>query len=362
MKKVQIDSHKLMYHPERVAEWKKTGDCFPIYVEIGPTNRCNHRCMFCALDWLVHGGADIDSDVLCKNLEDMAKNGVKSVMFAGEGEPLLHKDIAILVKTAKDSGIDVSMTTNGVLLNREKAEKILPCLSWIRFSIDAGTRETYAKIHGTRKEDFGRVMDAIKYAAEIKKMGRYPVTIGVQALLTSKSIDELEILTTIAKEVGADNIQIKPYSHHPASKNDLSFDFSQAEKMRPKLESLGDNQFQVAYRTNTIRRLNEERSYGECHGLPFFSLIDARGNVIPCNLFYNNPEFTYGNINEQLFSEIWKGERRKGILGKLKECGIEECRKGCRLDPINRYLKDVKSDKIKLKKHKGEMPPHVNFI
>ena len=51
MAKIDIDSHKLMYHPERVAEWKEKGDCYPIYVEIGLTNVCNHKCIFCGLDW-----------------------------------------------------------------------------------------------------------------------------------------------------------------------------------------------------------------------------------------------------------------------------------------------------------------------
>jgi MoaA/NifB/PqqE/SkfB family radical SAM enzyme len=351
MVKIEIDNHKLMYHPERVAKWMEKGDCPPIYVEIGPTNRCNHRCMFCALDWLEHGGRDIKSEVLLENLEDMAKFGVKSIMFAGEGEPFLHKDLSLFVKTAKKNKMDVSITSNGAVFNKEKAEKTIPYLSWIRFSIDAGTPETYAQIHGTRKEDFNRVLENIKYATELKRKNDYEVTIGVQALLTNKSISELICLAKIAKNLGVDNLQIKPYSHHPASKNDLSFNYEESEKIRPELEKLSDQKFQIIYRTNTINRLCEERGYRECHGLPFFSLIDSLGNVIPCNLFYNNPEFIYGNINQKLFSEIWKSERRQDILKKVKGEGIEECRKGCRLDVINRYLERVINPN-----------PHDNFI
>ena len=69
--KTEVDSHRLSFHPERVAEWKQEGDCYPIYVEIGPTNKCNHKCMFCALDWLERGAAvDIDVDLLRKKLVD----------------------------------------------------------------------------------------------------------------------------------------------------------------------------------------------------------------------------------------------------------------------------------------------------
>jgi radical SAM protein with 4Fe4S-binding SPASM domain len=357
-----IDSHKLMYHPERIWEWISKGDCAPIYVEVGPTNRCNHRCMFCALDYLEHGVADIDSKVLYQTLEDMAQFGVKAIMFAGEGEPFLHKDTPLFIQFAKHEGIDVSVTSNGVVFDSKKAEETLPHLSWIRFSVDAGTPETYSRIHGTREEDFQRLTNNIKQTVEIKRRNGYNTTIGVQALLTNKSIYELQSLGMRVKELGVDNFQIKPYSHHPSSKNDLSFDFAEAEKIRPALESLADRDFQVIYRTQTIKRLNEERNYAACYGLPFFSLIDSKGNVIPCNLYYGNSDFYYGNIGSNTFSEIWRGEKRKEVLGLLSKRGIKGCRRGCRLDVINRYLEGIKTGEFELKECIGPKPSHVNFI
>lgn len=360
--KIETDVPKLMYHPERVAQWKETGDCFPIYVEIGPTNRCNHRCLFCALDWLVHGGSDINAEVLNRNLVDMAQHGVKSVMFAGEGEPLLHRDITSFVKTARESGMDVSITSNGSLFDYEKAEQILPHLSWIRFSIDAGTPETYARIHGTRKEEYEKLLKNIASAVEIRNKKGYDVTIGTQALLTNLSLGELETLAVTLKEMGVDNLQIKPYSHHPLSKNDLSFDFKRAEEIRIKLEGLSGDKFQMIYRTEAIRNLCERGDYTLCHGLPFFALLDSKGDIIPCNLFYNNPEFTYGNINDNLFSQIWASQTRKDVLEKLKKRGVQDCRRGCRLDASNRYLDKVARGSIKLEAPKDPIPAHKNFI
>jgi len=349
--KIEVDNHKLMYHPERVAEWKEKGDCPPVYVEIGPTNRCNHECMFCALDYLEHGGADIDSKILTKNLENMAKQGVKSVMFAGEGEPFLHKDTPLFIKTAKENGMDVSVTSNGVPFTNKKAEQCMPYLSWIRFSVDAGTSKTYAEVHGTKKEDFEKVLNNIKYAVDVKRKNNLNTTIGVQALLTNKSLDELILLANTVKEIGVDNLQIKPYSHHPASKNDLSFDYNEAEKLRKPLESLNDEKFQTIYRTQTIKRLSQEREYKDCYGLSFFTLIDSSGNVVPCNLFYNNQKFTYGNLYEKNFSDIWASEKRKEIIQKIKKRGVDDCRVGCRLDVGNRYLERLKNPH-----------PHDNFI
>jgi len=67
----------------------------------------------------------------------MAKVGVKAIMFGGEGEPLLHKDFVSIVEYTKKCGIDIALTTNGTLLDTTTAKRILPHLSWIKFSIDA---------------------------------------------------------------------------------------------------------------------------------------------------------------------------------------------------------------------------------
>lgn len=347
-----VDHHKLMFHPQRVAQWLEGGDCYPLYVEIGPTNRCNHRCIFCALDWMKHGGSDIDSNVLMAALEDMGRCGVKSLMFAGEGGPLLHPDLCRFVAHAKTNGMDVAVTTNGAILDEEKARTCLPYLSWIRISLDAGTPETYALIHGVKKEgEFQTVLENIRNAVKIREALGLKVTIGVQSIIIPQNIDEIIEIGKKVKEIGADNIQVKPYSHHPLSKNDFSVDHSQLEGVERELRTLNDRSFGVHFRKNTIERIVEGRNYRECYGLPFFALIDSRGDIIPCNLFYHAPEFTYGNLHEQGFSRIWEGEKRKEVLRKIREQGIETCRLGCRLDAVNRYLFDLKFPHS-----------HVNFI
>lgn len=347
-----IDSHKLIYHPERVVEWKNTGDSYPIYVEIGPTNRCNHHCIFCALDWIKKGAQDINSEILLSSLKDMGSNRVKSLMFAGEGEPLLHQDITTFVQAAKKANIDVSITTNGSLLSMQKSEEILPYLSWIRFSVDAATPKTYSKIHGVKKiAEFEKVIRNIECAVRIKKENKYDVVIGIQNLLISENIDEIIGLTKMAKAMGVDNMQIKPYSYHPLSKNNLSCNYEKLKDLEQKLSELDDGQFRVFYRGETIKRIKEGRTYDACHGLSFFALIDSKANVLPCNLFYDNPEYVYGNLQDASFSEIWYSERRKNVLKAIQANGLKSCRAACRLDPINRYL------------HRLKNPwPHDNFL
>jgi len=119
----KIDSHKLIYHLAPVYNWFKGKDIYPIYVEISPSGRCNHRCCFCAFDYLNYKPRYIKKDFLIKRLSEMSICGVKSIMYSGEGEPLLHKDIIDFILYTKKVGIDVALTTNGVLLNKNMAQK-----------------------------------------------------------------------------------------------------------------------------------------------------------------------------------------------------------------------------------------------
>ena len=75
------------------------------------------------------------------------------------------------------------------------------------------------------------------------------------------------------------------------------------------LKEFETENFKILFRKATAQRIHEGATYKKCHGLPFFALIDAKGNIIPCNLFYGKDDFTYGNLYENSFSEIWKSEK-----------------------------------------------------
>ena len=347
----EIDDHKLMYHPERVSEWLRNGDCFPMYIEIGLTNVCNHNCVFCNLDW-VRGKAVLDTSTLLINLKDMAIRGVKSICYSGGGEPLLHPDFPLIIKETKKLGIDVSFSTNTVLFNEEIAEKVLPYTSWIRFSVDAASSESHAKIHGTSKQDFNKIIDNIKNAVKIKKENKYDTTLGVQFLLIEENASEVLEMAALCKKLGVDNLQIKPYSENPNSfTTKIDVEYQKFMNLKDKLEPFSTSGLKVFFRLKRIETVIKGLDYNTCLGLPFFTILTEKGNIQPCFLYYDTAEFSYGNIYDNTFSEIWQSKRRKEVLNKIKQAGTKRCIRGCRLDMINKYLYRLKNPH-----------PHENFI
>lgn len=348
----RIDGHKIHLHPEKVAQWLQTGDCYPIHIEIGATSRCNQNCIFCALDF-ARGKSDINGEIMTSALEDMAKQGVKSVMFGGEGEPLLHKDLGLFVERARGYGLDVALTTNGVAFNRKLQEQCLPYLSWVKFSVDAGTAEAYNIIHGVSTKHFERLFQNIFDSTELKKRDNLDVVIGTQFLVLPQNANKTEITRVIEEleKIKVDYISIKPYSDHPRSRKELVVSHEDWEILEETLENLKEKaNLKIIFRKETRERIGEGHKYQECYGLHFISLIDSKGDVIPCNLFYDMPEYTYGNLYKQSFREIWEGNQRKKVLEELRIKGVEKCRRGCRCDAGNYYLERLKKPQ-----------PHDNF-
>ncbi|GJQ57656.1 MAG: radical SAM protein [Candidatus Scalindua sp. AMX11] len=355
MDKYRIDSHKLIYHTSRVNEWLNGENIYPIYMEISPVGFCNHRCSFCALDFMKYKKRYLDTHILLERLSELATLGIKSVMYAGEGEPLLHEDIIDIINHTKKVGIDVALTTNGVKLSESFAKSTLDNISWIKVSINAGTRDTYAKIHRCRPDDFDKVIENMSRASKIKRENGYSCTLGMQLLLLPENQHEIVLLAERARDIGMNYLVIKPYSQHLFSDTDKYRDIKYRDytHLAKTLSSLTTKEFHVIFRINTMEKWdNGERSYENCQALPFWSYIDAGGGVWGCSAYLGDERFLYDNVNERSFREIWEGEKRaKSLQWVQDKLDVSECRVNCRMDEVNRYLWELK--------HPLD---HVNFI
>lgn len=354
MDKFRIDSHKLNYHIGRVNDWLNGRIVYPIYAEIAPSGACNQRCTYCALDFMGYRPRFLDTKIVKARISEMAQLGVKSIMFAGEGEPLLHKDIGDIIRHTKKAGIDIAVTTNGTLLENKLVDRIMRSVTWVKVSINAGTRKLYAKIHRSDEGDFDRVIYNMKYAAKARKAAGYKCALGMQMVLLPENFKEAITLAKIAKKIGMDYLVVKPYSQHLFSKTSRykHIRYKKYLAIQDDLAGLNDKNFNVIFRVRTMRKWDEgRRPYRHCSALPFWTYIDAGGNVWGCSAYLGDNRFLYGNIYRNTFKEIWEGRRRRRLLKLEGAIDTKKCRVNCRMDEVNRYLWELK-----------DPPEHINFI
>lgn len=347
---IKLDGHKLLYHLPTLNRWRKGEVIYPILVEISPVGYCNQKCIFCAYNYLKSKKVLLKKDKLLEIIDEFSKLGVKSIFFSGEGEPLLHPDIAELINYAYKKGIDVALNTNGLLLKEELSEKILKDLTWVRFSINAGNNESYRRIHQSNIDAFQVVIDNIKKAAALKKKNKLKVTLGVQCVYIGQPLKELLQLGSILKEIGVDYFAVKPFNQHPL------ISFKPDKKMLgydelKKIEELSSDNFIAVVRRNFLAN-EKDRMYKKCYGLEFFAEIESNGDLCPCGPLLGIKEYSYGNVYKNSFQEIWNSQVRKDILKKIyMDFDISLCMENCRLNSVNNFLWKIKNE-----------PMHVNFI
>lgn len=348
--KHQITGHKLHLHLERILEYKNGLNPYPILVELSPTSHCNHKCVFCCYDFLHHSLGFLDPDVMLKLVAELGGLGVKSLVIAGDGEPLLNKGTPRTVLKAKESGLDVGLSTNGVLLSDDTAQILVDCCTWLRFSCNAGNQETYKRVHRGRDEDFGVVQGNIKNVIEKKHKTGSSITIGVQFVLLEENVASLIEAVTRAKDLGVDYFSVKPFIQHPDNPykpGDLRLEHYQ--DILKCAKSYETDDFQVTVRFD--HDLNPSRNYTYCHGVQFIVMVSSNGEVHACLPHQGDERFSYGNIHTETFVQIWNGAKRKKALSVITDWDKNTCQVNCRHHIINQWLWEVMNP-----------GPHKNFI
>jgi len=160
-------------------------------LRISVTDRCNFRCVYCmpaeGLRWL--GREDI---LRFEEIHRLARlfverYGVRTIRLTG-GEPLVRVRIEELVAmlNAIDPSLDITMTTNGVLL-RQKAKLLREAgLKRVNVSLDTLHAERFQEI--ARRDAFARTMDGLRAAEEA---GLQPLKLN---LVVMRGVNDDEVL------------------------------------------------------------------------------------------------------------------------------------------------------------------------
>jgi MoaA/NifB/PqqE/SkfB family radical SAM enzyme len=137
----------------------------PVLCNYYVTYRCNASCSFC--DIWEKPSPYISVDNFVDNLRDLKKLGVKVIDFTG-GEPLLHREIDVMLQKAKEAGFITTITTN-TLLYPKWAEKLKGKVDMLHFSLDSPIREEHDISRNIKCFDF--LQESIKIA---QKLGERP--------------------------------------------------------------------------------------------------------------------------------------------------------------------------------------------
>lgn len=149
------------------------------------TNRCNVNCLYCHHDGMVKSKDEMTADELYTICKIAKKIGVRKIRLSG-GEPLLKKDIVEIVDKIASLGFkDISMTTNGILLEKYAQDLKDAGLDRVNVSLDTLNRETFEFI---TKKDY--LEDAKKGILKAVEVGLYPVKIN---MVIMKDINQNEI-------------------------------------------------------------------------------------------------------------------------------------------------------------------------
>lgn len=353
---LRMDGHKLHLHPGRVADWLEGRNVAPIVLDVTLSGACNHRCRFCALDYVGYQTRFQPTENWLAKLPGLAETGVKAVIYAGEGEPLLHRQAAEIIVATKAAGLDAAMLTNGVLLTADISRQILPALSWIRFSINAGTEDAYARIHRGRPQDFRQVFENVAAAVRLKRETGSRCTLGVQMLMLPENLHEVLGLALAMRELGVDYFTLKPYVDIGAARHREYRDlvYPDCSELEARLKELNTAAFTVVFRSETMKQRlrSAPPAYGRCLGLPFMSYVDAAANVWGCCRHIGNPSFFFGSLADESPADIFNGPRRSEAIKRVSEkLDVTPCHNSCRQGRLNAYLWELR--------HPGA---HVNFI
>lgn len=346
----QFSSDKILKHLDRVDEWLKGGNPAPITVELDMTNRCNHSCPECVVNYFRIADNSSLSEQTAKNIIlQLAKNKIRGLIFTGGGEPLCNPYTLNIVELAKSKGLDLGFITNGSLLNDKSAKVILRNCTWIRISLDAASPGVFKLTHGMDGNEFNKIVGNIELLVRMKKMLKSGSIIGVGFLTYDNSVSDMVKAAILTKKLDVDYLQFRPMQIHRGGKFDYHWTDVQ-DKISECLKYSG-NGFQVLYSQHKYEMAKDPqfgRYYQKCYGQQFATVISASAKMYVCCHTRGYKKYCIGDLTQKSFKEIWNSQKRQRVIRKID---FRDCIPLCRDNTFNQILWNIKQPR-----------EHMNFL
>lgn len=265
----------------------------PFTLFVFPTTYCNFKCNYCGhslgLDKMkeqYNFEPQNMSMVTFKRVIEQAKifpNKFKVLSLTGHGEPLLNKNLPLMIKIAKEANVAerIEIISNASLLTSDLADSLIEAgLDTIRISLQGLSADKY-KEGCSFNLDFDAFLDNIRYFYKNKKNCK----LFIKVMDISLDEGEDEKFYTLFSDI-SDRMYI--------------------EKCRPVYEGV---QYSKEIYISEDRYGREHRKRNVCP-LPFFMLgIFPNGDVEPCDTIYK--PVILGNIHNDTLVNMWQGDKLK---------------------------------------------------
>ncbi|MCX6567027.1 MAG: radical SAM protein [Candidatus Aminicenantes bacterium] len=331
-----------------------------LYVE--PTSRCNLSCRTCIRNTWREPMGDMSWPLfqrLVSQLKDFPH--LETVMFAGFGEPTVHKDILRMIRAVKRLGLRIEITTNGTLLDRPMIDGLRRAgLDVLWASFDSAGEAGFEDIR--RGAKFGPIVASLQELQAGNVRSRHRIRVGLSFVVMRRNVADLQYLDDLARQVGAEKVlvsNILPYSADMEKEMlcalTLSTEtFTAASKIEVSLPRLDV----TAATRETILRLLRGYENLTLMGNPIFTetnycrFVEGRtafvrwdGRVAPCmGLLHGYTTYLYGyerkikshgfgDIGRRTLGGIWRSRAYRSFREKVRQFDFSPCHicGGCNL-------------------------------
>lgn len=190
----------------------------PFILSLELWNECNARCLFCRdekgriYDVNPKGTGAISKGQMPPEMAidfiKQLKNDVLIVVLYTNGEPLLYKDLAKVVRAATENCVATMMATSGLLWTEEKARAILEAgIDFIKIQLSGYTQDTYSI--QIRYGDVEKLKKNIRMLARINEEGEYKTIIMIDYILYEYNRHQLGPIKEFCKDLGV-MINVRP--------------------------------------------------------------------------------------------------------------------------------------------------------
>jgi cyclic pyranopterin phosphate synthase len=167
-------------------------------VRVSVTDKCNFRCTYCmpaeGLEWLKRDEV-LSFEEITRLVSLLGRLGVDEVRLTG-GEPLVRRELPVLVgMLAQVEGVrDLSLTTNGVLLDRLAGPLVDAGLRRVNVSLDSLDHVRFAEL--TRRDALDQVLRGLEEAERYPELR--PIKVNAVAI-KGFTEDEVPRLAALAR-------------------------------------------------------------------------------------------------------------------------------------------------------------------